>query len=330
MDVCAIGRFHRSVSRFHPDPFGVPDGGLARFLREDLRAKVFLVSIGVFEDRWAIRACPSVTAEELFNLRVCMRIIVDHVVCLVRPSPIFLLTEQTLQYYAARIRQNELRSAFSRFNTPSESAWMFYLILVLLHVIGFDGDDGPVEHGFGPMQMALAETDFLLRKSSETFHIRQTLDTEGYLDYEEYDPRRTVEMYFKDRREPSSFSRIRSGPPPEILFETPQRTEYWTETERVVEAAVIALSRIEGPVEVETVDGGTVIGVSKKSVAAIIGDMVHPRSVASNSSDRPQGIRSYSPTSRQLVRSFSPSRTSAEVSLEEWSPFLIIAGPSPV
>jgi hypothetical protein len=80
MDVCALSRFHASVTRLPIESQSIPAGGLHRFLREDLRPKVFLVSAAVLEDRWSTACFVSFTKEEIFNLRVCMRIIVDHMV----------------------------------------------------------------------------------------------------------------------------------------------------------------------------------------------------------------------------------------------------------
>jgi hypothetical protein len=61
--------------------FAVPTGGLSGFLHDNLRFKVFLVSIAVFDDRWATRARDTLRAQELHEIRVCVRIIIDHVVC---------------------------------------------------------------------------------------------------------------------------------------------------------------------------------------------------------------------------------------------------------
>ncbi|KAJ6592938.1 hypothetical protein B0H19DRAFT_1055600 [Mycena capillaripes] len=246
MDVHAITRFHRSVVQFPRDHFSVPPGGLRAFLEHDLRSKVFLVGLGVFEDRWATRTCPSLTEEECHNIRTCMRIVVDHV------------------YYAARLCQNELCSLFSRFNTPSEAAWMFYLILALLFSVGFEGDDGPTERGIDPMQMALSQTEFLLRKSSESFALQRSVDGSGHLEILHYDPHRTVEKFFDARRPPSSFERIPLATPPPISFNPAAHAEQWTEAERVIEACLIALSRMENSVHVETDDNGAVFPSSSR------------------------------------------------------------------
>ncbi|KAJ7625203.1 hypothetical protein B0H17DRAFT_1151206 [Mycena rosella] len=209
MDIISLSRFHDSIVRIPADGFEVIPGGLRQFLQENLRAKVFLVSIAVFEDRWATRTPQTLNAEEVFSIRICMHVIVDHV------------------YYAARLCQNKLRMSFSRFNTPSEATWMLHLILVLIHVIGFDGDDGPAERGIGPTTMALVETDFLLRKASETYLVHRLSEQPHFLDYEEYDPHRTVQPYFNGRRS------LRQRP-----------TEHATEIGAIVESLLGILARI--------------------------------------------------------------------------------------
>ncbi|KAJ7479652.1 hypothetical protein FB451DRAFT_1171752 [Mycena latifolia] len=255
MDICGIARFHNSVHHLPVDGFNVPIGGLHRFLKDDLRAKVFLIGIGVFEDRWAMRTPAYLTGEELYNIRICMRIVVDHI------------------YYAARLRQNELRSLFSRFNTPTESAWMFHLILVLLHCVGFDGDDGPVERGFGPMQIAIGEAEFLLRKASESYMILHSPESVRYLDYEEYDPHRTVEAYFTGRHSPSSYKRIvmRDAPPP--CFDSNSEHEHYSDIERVVEVTLVALAGIERTVEAGVVTTGSRLLLPPSTIDKLRGEL---------------------------------------------------------
>lgn len=80
MDASAIGRFHATVEPLPMDSFEVPEFGLSGFLRKNLRFKVFLVSIAVFDDRWATNTRAALTSNELREIRVCMRIIVDYMV----------------------------------------------------------------------------------------------------------------------------------------------------------------------------------------------------------------------------------------------------------
>ncbi|KAJ7732107.1 hypothetical protein B0H16DRAFT_1468674 [Mycena metata] len=129
MDASGIGRFHSTVEPLPAESMDVLSGGLSCFLQFNLGFKVFLVAISVLNDRWATRTRTSLTARDLHEARVCVRIIVDHA------------------YYAACIRQNELCHSFSRHNTPRQASWMFYLICVLLYGVGFNGDDVPDIHG---------------------------------------------------------------------------------------------------------------------------------------------------------------------------------------
>ncbi|KAJ6614262.1 hypothetical protein B0H10DRAFT_2221418 [Mycena sp. CBHHK59/15] len=255
MDAASLHRFHSSTVSWPSDLFFIPSSGLARFLRETLRFQVFLVSLGVFEDRWGTRTKDILSRGDMFNVCVCMQILVEHV------------------YFAAQVRQNELRGLFSRYNTPT-AAWMFHVLLVLIKVVGFDGDNGPPERGCTPIQVAAAEIEFLLQQCADTFMMRRSTDRTTFLDYEEYDPHRTVEGYFSGRRLPEEYTRIKIGSPSVPEFDPARRNEYWLEAERVVEATLISLSRIKGSVRVETGKDGEVLGVCKESVDELVSDMV--------------------------------------------------------
>ncbi|KAJ6456643.1 hypothetical protein C8R47DRAFT_1082373 [Mycena vitilis] len=256
MDVCALDRFHRSVTRLPLDLVGVPPGGLHHFLQDDLRPKIFLVSLAVFEDRWATKTVPCLTVDELASIRCCMRIIVDHV------------------YHAARLRQNELRANFSRLNTPSEASWMFYLVLVLLRCVGFDGDTHGTSVSASSLDMAVAQVEFFFARCAETFALHQRVDQSGTLEYEEYDPHHAIPAYFSVRREVSTFHPIRTMPRTPPIFDVSPDPLSWTETEHIIEACVIAMSRMEGTIEVERSTGGDVIRVSRESIGIIMADMV--------------------------------------------------------
>ncbi|KAJ6523802.1 hypothetical protein B0H10DRAFT_1974856 [Mycena sp. CBHHK59/15] len=137
MDAASLRRFHSSTVSWPSDPFFIPSGGLAQFLREMLRFQVFMVSLGVFEDRW---------------------------------------------YFAAQVRQNKLRGLFSQYNTPTEAAWMFHVLLLLIKVVGFDGDNGPPERGCTLIQVAAAKIEFLLQQCADTFMMHQSTDRTTFLD----------------------------------------------------------------------------------------------------------------------------------------------------
>ncbi|KAJ7700262.1 hypothetical protein B0H16DRAFT_1835150 [Mycena metata] len=255
MDPSAIGRFHGTVEPLTMEGFTVPTGGLSGFLHDNLRFKVFLVSIAVFDDRWATRARDTLRAQELHEIRVCVRIIIDHV------------------YYAARLRQNELRSSFSRHNTPTQATWMFYIISVLLRIVGFDRDDDPHIHGVSIFALASAQVDFFIKECAETVSIFRHSKDPVFLDYEDYDPRRTVETIFPSRRAPHQYKKVRVDNNPVIDFDLTPNKLYWTDAQRVVEATLMALSRVDGPIIVETGDDGSVVGVQKESVEGLLADM---------------------------------------------------------
>ncbi|KAJ7703770.1 hypothetical protein B0H16DRAFT_1482846 [Mycena metata] len=238
MDPSAIGCFHGTVEPLTMEGFTVPTGGLSGFLHDNLRFKVFLVSIAVFDDHWATCARDTLRAQELHEIRVCVRIIIDHV------------------YYAARLRQNELRSSFSRHNTPTQATWMFYIISVLLRIVGFDRDDDPNIHGISIFTLASAQVNFFIKECAETVSIFCHSKDPVFLDYEDYDLRRTVETIFPSRRAPHQYKKL-----------------YWTDAQRVVEVTLMVLSRVHGPIIVETGDDGSVVGVQKESVKGLLADM---------------------------------------------------------
>ncbi|KAJ7872229.1 hypothetical protein B0H13DRAFT_1895478 [Mycena leptocephala] len=277
MDVYAVCHFHRSVSPFLLDLYAVPVGGLHRFLEHDLYPKVFLISLGVVEDRWCTRSVPSLTADEMYNICICMRILVDHV------------------------------------------------IMALLHAVGFDGDNGPVERGFGPMQMALAQTDFLLHKAAECFSIQWSVDRLGELEYPDYNIHRTMEAFFESRRPPSSFSQIPIADAVPPHFKLLEESEQWMEAEQVVEACLIAVSPMDGSIRVETKRDGKVLCVCKDSVGVVVADMVSAPSPGDSSSDVSKGIHCYSSVREGSVDALCPDDQLRSLKVEEWHPDAISA-----
>ncbi|KAJ6624484.1 hypothetical protein B0H10DRAFT_1943093 [Mycena sp. CBHHK59/15] len=291
MDAASLRRFHSSTVSWPSDPFFIPSGGLARFLREMLRFQVSWCHLDIL------------SRGDMFNVRVCMQILVEHV------------------YFAAQVHQNELRGLFSRYNTPT-AAWMFHVLLVLIKVVGFDGDNGPPECGCTPIQVAAAKIEFLLQQCADTFMMHRSTDRTTFLDYEEYDPHRTVEGYFSGRRLPEEYTHIKIGSPSVPEFDPTRRNEYWLEAERVVEATLISLSQIKGSVRVETGKDGEVLGVCKESVDELVSDMV-----ASGTQDtaRANRFKAYSYVAC-LQRGLSPSLfTDVEgpaIGISVWVPVL--------
>lgn len=47
------------------------------------------------------------------------------------------------QFFTVQIRQDEFRVTYEPAPIPSEAAWMFHVLLTLLAVVGFEGDDTP-------------------------------------------------------------------------------------------------------------------------------------------------------------------------------------------
>jgi len=289
MDASAIGRFHSTVQPIPLESLDVPAGGLGHFLRQNLRFKVFLVSMSVLEDRWGTRTRNSVTAKELHDLRVCVRLIVDHMVRVTFLGKaiccVWSLTASCVQYYAARLRQNELRANFSRHNTPPQATWMFYLIAVLLYAVGFDGDDAPDMQGVSVFGLALSQAEFFLKECAEAIALYRLTDTPVFFDYQEYDPQHTVEMVFASRQPPRNYKRIAVNDNPVLDFSVKPSGSYWTDAQRVVEATLMALSRIDGALIVEMDSDGSVVGIQKESVEGILADMVESPPARSHTAD---------------------------------------------
>lgn len=95
---------------------------------------------------------------------------------------------------------------------------MFYLISVLLRVVGFDGDDEPVVEGINTLGLASSQVDFFIKECAETVGIYRHSKDPVYLDYDEYDPRHTVEVIFSTRRAPHNYKRIAVDDNPVVDF----------------------------------------------------------------------------------------------------------------
>lgn len=85
MDVSATRRFlSTNVAWPHDQKFFIPDGGLRRFLESNLRFKVFLVMMAVFTDAYATETVRSLTSPQLAEIRLRVKDIVRHMVCVCR------------------------------------------------------------------------------------------------------------------------------------------------------------------------------------------------------------------------------------------------------
>jgi hypothetical protein len=97
--------------------------------------------------------------------------------------------------FATKIRQNELRVSYTVPVIPSEAAWMFYVIQVVLIVVGFDteancpskADRSPVSaesEGTAVQSQAM----FFLNGMLSMFCKKMKASEAIFLDYPEYDP----------------------------------------------------------------------------------------------------------------------------------------------
>ena len=223
------------------------------------------------------------------------------------------------KYYAARVRQNEFRQNYSRHNTPTQASWMFYLIGVLLYAVGFDGDDAPDVQGVNVFDLAVSQAEFFLKECAETVALFRVSKQALFLDYEEYDPHRTVEAIFVSRQPPRNFKRITVNDAAVLDFSTEAiNSPVWTDAQRVVEATLVALSRVDGALLVETDSEGKVIGVQKESVEGLLADMVDSPPERGHQADCLQGG-----SGNHFCRSASPTLCADEEAcgreLSEWS-----------
>ncbi|KAJ7430373.1 hypothetical protein B0H11DRAFT_1943096 [Mycena galericulata] len=196
MDTTAVRRFMASNVVWPLDKFFIPAGGLTGFLRENLRFKIFLIMTSIFTDPFAGVTVSSLTQLEMNQVRARMRDVVSHV------------------FFAAQIRQNEFRVAYSPIGVPAQAAWMFHMILTLLHIVGFEGDDITVvtnevaEARMTEGQLAHEQVSSLLGGALATYVEETKLGIPAILDYKEYDPSAHVSLYFSRRCEPTTLAKI--------------------------------------------------------------------------------------------------------------------------
>ncbi|KAJ7823671.1 hypothetical protein B0H13DRAFT_2375938 [Mycena leptocephala] len=196
MDASATQRFLDTNVQWPSNRFFIPDGGLPAFLQSNLRFKVFLVMMAVFPDAYATDTARSLTTPQRDELRYCVRDIVRHM------------------FFAAQIRQNEFHISYKPPVIPSEAAWMFHIIQVLLVVVGFVGEDKPVVNiGEGPEEttdgrVAHAQAGFLLSAALSTFLARKKSGDEAHLDFPEYDANHWISANFAYRGRPTDFCPI--------------------------------------------------------------------------------------------------------------------------
>ncbi|KAJ7127214.1 hypothetical protein C8R44DRAFT_733840 [Mycena epipterygia] len=187
MDASAMHQFITTNVAWPTDEkFFIPDGELLRFLQTNLRFKVFLVMIAVFKDAYASRTVPLLTTAEVVEVRLCMKDIVCHM--------------------------NEFCVAYEPPRIPAESAWMFHVLLVLLHAIGFEGNSvmvavGDLSVNKAPLEGRMTHTQvlFFLGGALQTYFDRVKEGKAVMLDYPEYDKNGWVSKNFAYRSCPSDF-----------------------------------------------------------------------------------------------------------------------------
>ncbi|KAJ7224815.1 hypothetical protein C8J57DRAFT_1535793 [Mycena rebaudengoi] len=203
MEPSAHQRFLASNVVWPPgDRFFLPDGGLIRFLRENIRFKVFLLVMPVFTNAYCNEHVASLPAPELRDLRMRMKELVRHM------------------FFAAKIRQNEFRILYDPVPVPSEAAWMFHVILCLLQVIGFEDDtdtslktDQPFQTGVTEGQLAEAQAKFLLGAALQTYVDNVRAGAHSPLNYKMYDEYGWVNKNFVHRIRPDVFKAMPVGIP---------------------------------------------------------------------------------------------------------------------
>ncbi|KAJ7502411.1 hypothetical protein B0H11DRAFT_2362834 [Mycena galericulata] len=189
MDATATRRFLASNVTWPLDKFFIPAGGLLEFLHLNLRFKVFLIMSCLFTDVFAGITVPSLTQDQMTDLRHRMRDIVSHVTRLMGME----------KFFAAQIHQNEFRASYKGTRVPAQAAWMFHMILTLLHIVGFEGDDvtvvsnEPSEVRRAEGEIARAQTSFLLGAALATFVEEMKSGIPSVLEYPDYDKDEHVE-----------------------------------------------------------------------------------------------------------------------------------------
>ncbi|KAJ7675987.1 hypothetical protein DFH06DRAFT_1435715 [Mycena polygramma] len=150
MDPSSTRRFLSTNVEWPAEKLFIPRGGLTNFLCDNLRFKVFLVMTAVFTDAYAFDTVKSLTTGERLAIRFRVRDIVRHM-----------------------IRQNEFRVHYESGVVPSEAAWLFHVILVLLVVVGFEGEEAALV----PAPSANVSTEGALAQSQATFFLGAALAT---------------------------------------------------------------------------------------------------------------------------------------------------------
>ncbi|KAJ6457211.1 hypothetical protein C8R45DRAFT_943183 [Mycena sanguinolenta] len=178
-----------------------------------------------------------------------------------------------LQPQVAHLRHNELRDVFTWCNVPSEASWMFYIVQVLLRVVGFEGDDAQ-DIVPSPLERAKSQADFLFRRCSESYLVCSAVLSDPGLDYPEYDVHRVILHYFPKRRDPSSYSMILMKPSLPVSFVPADHPNFWSDTSRVLQASLIALARTKTRTAPVVDRDGKVTHIDPRSIDSVFAEMV--------------------------------------------------------
>lgn len=216
MDASAHRRFVGTNVEWPDDRFFVPDGGLPRFLQENLRFKVFLVSMAVFRDAYADQPVGRLSSLEMSGLRLRVLDIVRHMVCLLAAWFVQFVADFRVlsKFFASQIRHNASLDAYRAVEVPAESAWMFHLILAFLQLVGFAGDNDPVppfvlgEAVSTEGELARSQATFFLSASITSYIEMRARGEPATLDFPPFDVRGRIHRYFAGRILPEDLSPI--------------------------------------------------------------------------------------------------------------------------
>ncbi|KAJ6568308.1 hypothetical protein DFH09DRAFT_1080694 [Mycena vulgaris] len=176
----------------------IPVGGLRVFLLQNLRFKVFLVMTAIFDDALAMNTIEVFAPGQREEMRCRVGDIVQHM--------------------------NQFCRSYSAVSVPGESAWMFHVILVLIQVVGFDGDKQRAKTNGFPGCAVQTErhaaeaqaTSFLNAALSTFIQEKRVVFVNAALDYEDYDPHGRITRFFDRRIPPSNL------PPIPVVGENPE------------------------------------------------------------------------------------------------------------
>ncbi|KAJ6527226.1 hypothetical protein DFH09DRAFT_1328193 [Mycena vulgaris] len=191
MDAATTRHFLFTNVTWPSEHFFVPPGGLELFLHENLRYKVFLVMTAFSPDVYTTYTIKVFAPGQREEARHRVKDIVEHM------------------FFAAHIRQNKFCRSYGAIPMPGESAWMFHVILVLIHAIGFEGEDALAKTEEVPgraipteCSVAIAQATFFMNAALSTYLSNMRLGVPAALDYGDFDPHGRILRFFVHRVHP--------------------------------------------------------------------------------------------------------------------------------